>query len=82
MNQPVVVRLSAIDVIHSFFVPVFRIKQDAVPGMNNRLWFEATQTGEFELACAELCGLGHYRMKARVIVHAEDEYGRWLAEQS
>ncbi len=81
VNQPVIVRLSAIDVIHSFFVPVFRIKQDAVPGMNNRLWFEATQTGEFELACAELCGLGHYRMKARVIVHTQDEYDRWLAEQ-
>ncbi len=81
VNQPVVVRLSALDVIHSFFVPVFRIKQDAVPGMNNRLWFEATQTGEFELACAELCGLGHYRMKARVIVHEEDDYENWLAEQ-
>jgi cytochrome c oxidase subunit 2 len=82
VDQPVVVRLEAVDVIHSFFIPAFRIKQDAVPGLSGqRLWFEATQTGEFELACAELCGLGHYRMRARVIVHTQDEFGRWVAEQ-
>jgi cytochrome c oxidase subunit 2 len=83
VGAPVVVRLSSIDVIHSFFIPSFRIKQDAVPGMENlQLWFEATQTGEFELACAELCGLGHYRMRGRVFVHSQDEFERWLAEQS
>ncbi len=81
VDEPVVVHLQAIDVIHSFFVPAFRVKQDAVPGMNNRLWFQATQTGEYELACAELCGLGHYRMRARVFVHTRTEYDRWLAEQ-
>ncbi|MEE9132187.1 MAG: cytochrome c oxidase subunit II [Gemmatimonadota bacterium] len=83
VGQPVVVHLSSEDVIHSFFVPAFRIKQDVVPGMNGlRAWFEATEVGVFELACAELCGLGHYRMRARVFVHPQDEYELWMAEQS
>lgn len=83
VGQPVIVHLTSADVIHSFFIPSFRIKQDAVPGMEGiRVWFEATQTGEFELACAELCGLGHYRMRASVIVHPEGEYESWMAEQS
>ena len=81
-DQPVKIELTAEDVIHSLFVPSFRIKQDAVPGMEIPMWFQATERGEFELACAELCGLGHYRMKARVTVHARDEYERWLAETS
>ena len=55
--------------IHSFFLPELRVKQDAVPGMVTPVWFEATQTGEFTLACAELCGLGHYTMGGTVIVH-------------
>jgi cytochrome c oxidase subunit 2 len=77
------VHLTSADVIHSFFIPSFRIKQDAVPGMEGiRVWFEATETGEFELACAELCGLGHYRMRASVIVHPQGEYESWMAEQS
>ena len=83
VDVAVVADLVAIDVIHSFFVPAFRIKQDAVPGMDDqRLWFEATQTGVFELACAELCGIGHYRMRARVFVHTQEEFDRWVMEQS
>jgi cytochrome c oxidase subunit 2 len=83
VNEPVVVHLTSLDVIHSFFVPAFRVKQDAVPGFDrNRLWFEATRTGEFEIACAELCGLGHYRMRGRVFVHTQEDYERWKAEQS
>lgn len=82
VNQAVVLDLEAIDVIHSFFVPAFRVKQDAVPGMTTQAWFEATETGEFEIACAELCGLGHYRMAAMVTVHSADEYQRWMASQS
>ncbi|HWP38259.1 MAG TPA: cytochrome c oxidase subunit II [Gemmatimonadales bacterium] len=82
VNRPTVVMLTAEDVIHSFFVPAFRLKQDAVPGMEIRVWFEPTQTGRFELACAELCGLGHYRMKAFVEVHTQEDYQRWLAEQT
>jgi cytochrome c oxidase subunit 2 len=79
--QPVVVNLIAEDVIHSFFLPEFRVKQDAVPGMIIPVWFEATQTGEFTLACAELCGLGHYTMGGTVIVHSQADFQDWLAEQ-
>ncbi len=82
VNQPVVMRMTAEDVIHSFFVPAFRVKQDAVPGMTINVWFEATETGQYELACAELCGLGHYRMRAMVTVHSVDDYQQWLADQA
>lgn len=81
VDQPVVVHLRAEDVIHSFFLPDFRVKQDAVPGMMTRVWFEATRTGEFTLACAELCGLGHYRMRGTIIVHSPADFQAWLAGQ-
>jgi cytochrome c oxidase subunit 2 len=82
VNRPVAITLTSEDVIHSFNVHAFRVKQDAVPGMRIRLWFQATEPGEYELACAELCGLGHYRMRAVVTVHTEESYQRWLREQS
>ena len=82
VNQPVVMQMTAEDVIHSFFVPAFRVKQDAMPGMTINVWFEATETGEYEIACAELCGLGHYRMRAMVTVHTVDDYQQWLAGQA
>lgn len=79
IDSPVVARLESEDVIHSFFVPAWRIKQDAVPGMQIPVWFQATETGSFELGCAELCGFGHYRMRATVTVHAKTDYARWMA---
>ena len=79
VDTPVVATLEAEDVIHSFFVPPWRIKQDAVPGMKIPLWFQATRTGTFELGCAELCGLGHYRMRAVVTVHTKEDFARWMA---
>ncbi len=82
VDRPVNVQLTAQDVIHSLFIPVFRVKQDAVPGMRIPVWFEATETGEHEIACAELCGLGHYRMRAIVTVHSQDEYDAWHAERA
>jgi cytochrome c oxidase subunit 2 len=82
VNQPVLVHLSSEDVIHSFFVPEFRLKQDAVPGMDIRVWFQATKTGEYEIGCAELCGMGHYKMRARVFVHTPEELNAWLAAQA
>jgi cytochrome c oxidase subunit 2 len=82
VNRPVVFNLTSVDVVHSFFVPAFRIKQDAVPGLNLRAWFEATEVGEYELACAELCGVAHGLMKGKITVLAEDEYKSWAAEQS
>jgi cytochrome c oxidase subunit II len=81
VNKPILVNLEAEDAIHSFFVPAFRLKQDAVPGMKIRVWFQATEAGAFELACAELCGLGHYRMRAMVTVHTQEDYDKWLADQ-
>lgn len=82
VDTPVVVHLTAEDVIHSFFIPQFRVKQDAVPGMLQRVWFQVTETGEYDLACAELCGNGHTTMAARVQVVTMDEFRGWLAEQS
>lgn len=82
VGKPVVVTLRSKDVIHSFFMPEFRVKQDAVPGMSTRIWFEATRTGHWEIACAELCGLGHYRMKGFVTVETPEEFSKWLAEQA
>lgn len=82
VNRPVIVQLTAEDVLHSFFVPAFRIKQDAVPGMTIPVWFEATQVGEFELACAELCGNSHYSMRGRVRVHSAEDYDAWLQSQT
>jgi cytochrome c oxidase subunit 2 len=81
VDQPVRFRLTAEEVIHSFFIPVFRLKQDAVPGMTIEGWFRPTQTGEWEIACAELCGLGHYRMRGRVWVHTAEEFAQWQASQ-
>jgi cytochrome c oxidase subunit 2 len=79
VSRPVRVRLTAEDVIHSFFLPNFRVKQDAVPGMEIPVWFEATDTGQFVLGCAELCGLGHYRMRGTVTVHNPEAYDTWQA---
>jgi cytochrome c oxidase subunit 2 len=78
VDRPVVADLTAEDAIHSFFVPVFRLKQDAVPGMRIPVWFEATEVGEYEIACAELCGLGHYRMRGMVHVHTQEDFDRWM----
>jgi len=82
VDQPTAVELTSEDVIHSFFVPEFRVKQDAVPGMHITAWFQPTKTGEFEIGCAELCGMGHYKMRARVFVHTPDEFKAWMAQQA
>jgi cytochrome c oxidase subunit 2 len=77
VNRNYSVRLQSEDVIHSFFIPAFRLKQDAVPGMHIMAWFQPTRIGEYELGCAELCGLGHYRMRARVFVQTPEEFAAW-----
>ena len=82
VGQPIVVTLRSKDVIHSFFLPEFRVKQDAVPGLSTRIWFEGTRTGHWEIACAELCGLGHYRMKGFVTVETPEDFGKWLKDQA
>jgi cytochrome c oxidase subunit 2 len=82
VGKPVVATLTSKDVIHSFFLPEFRVKQDAVPGMRTRIWFEGNRVGNWEIACAELCGLGHFRMKGFVTVDTPENFGKWLAEQA
>jgi len=80
VHRPVVARLSSKDVIHSFAIPVMRVKQDIIPGQETPIWFEANQKGSFEIACAQLCGLGHYRMRGFFTVETEDEFQAWLLE--
>ena len=81
VNRPVKILLTADDVIHSFWVRAMRIKQDAVPGMEILVWFEPTQTGEYTIGCAELCGTGHTRMRGTLTVHDSRAYEAWRAEQ-
>ena len=80
VNKKIRVNLKSQDVIHSFFVPNFRMKQDAVPGREIVQWFEATKTGKYELPCAELCGFGHSGMRGWIYVHTPDDYTKWAAE--
>lgn len=84
-GEPVQIFLQAQDVIHSFFVPEFRIKQDAVPGMTTSVWITPTTETEperpLEIGCAELCGLGHYRMKGFVTVTSRDSVESFLKSQ-
>ena len=82
VDKTVLIHLKSKDVIHSFFVPQFRFKQDAVPGITGRLWVQPTRTGNYEIACAELCGLGHYRMRGYLSVEPADAFGAWLVEQA
>ena len=81
-GQPVRLILSSQDVIHSFFVPAFRIKQDAVPGRFTSLWFRATKPGSYHLFCAEYCGTEHSGMIGRVVVMTPSDYQQWLAGES
>ena len=74
--------LASNDVIHSLFIPAFRVKRDVVPGRYNYLWFRATKPGEYLALCSEYCGTGHSNMQARVIIHEPGLYERWLAEAS
>jgi cytochrome c oxidase subunit II len=78
VNTVVRVILQSKDVIHSFFVPVLRLKQDALPGRQIIAWFEATKPGQYEIPCAELCGFGHSGMKGTLIVHTDADYQAWV----
>ena len=81
VHQTVLIHLKSKDVIHSFFVPQFRLKQDVVPGITGHLWLTTTKTGDFDIACAELCGLGHYRMRGFLTIEPAEAFQAWLAEQ-
>jgi len=79
LNRQVDLTLKAQDVIHSFFVPSFRFKQDAVPGLAIKMHFTPIELGDYEIACAELCGLGHYKMHGMVHVVSQEDFDKWLA---
>jgi cytochrome c oxidase subunit 2 len=79
VGRPVRLTLASEDVIHSFFVPAFRVKQDVIPGRYTTLWFEATKIGEYRLFCAEYCGTSHSSMGGRIVVMDPLEYQNWLA---
>ena len=80
VGEPILLKIRSKDVIHSFFVAEFRIKQDAVPGLPTEVWLEVTRPGEFEIRCAELCGLGHYRMRGFVTAESPEAFQAWLQE--
>ena len=82
VGAPVLLQMVSPDVIHSFYLPNLRIKQDAMPGMINRMWFQAKQTGEFEIGCAQHCGVNHYKMKGILTVLTPEEFKTWATEQS
>lgn len=78
VGKPVHILLNSRDVIHSFYVPAFRLYQDAVPGRTiSWVWFEVTKPGNFELACSQLCGIGHFNMKAPIRAVSQEEYDKW-----
>jgi cytochrome c oxidase subunit 2 len=77
INKPVKLDLYSPDVLHSLFIPAFRIKEDVVPGIGNQMWFRAEKLGEYDILCAEYCGLRHSYMLSKVKVLTEDEYEKW-----
>jgi len=82
VGRPTIIHLTSRDVMHSFSLPIMRVKQDVIPGLSIPTWFTPTKTGKSEIACAQLCGLGHYRMKGYLTIHSEEEFQDWLDEQA
>ena len=80
-NRPVKILLRSVDVLHNWYVPQFRAKMDAVPGTVTFYWFEPNKVGEYEVLCAEYCGVGHYAMRGGVEVQDKADYEVWLSEQ-
>lgn len=78
VDKMALIKLTSKDVIHDFFVPEFRIKQDVVPGMEIPVWIQPDRVGHYELACAQLCGFGHSLMRGDVYVDTPDDYAKWL----
>ena len=81
VDKPVKVLLRAKDVLHNFTVPQFRVKMDLVPGLVSYLWLTPTRVGEFEIMCEELCGIGHFAMRGKVVVDGQADFDAWLASQ-
>ena len=79
VNQPVTALLRSADVLHNFTVAQFRVKMDLVPGLVSYQWFEPTRTGTFDVLCEELCGIGHFAMRGKVVVEEQADFDAWLA---
>ncbi len=82
VGRPVIVYLSSKDMVHSFTLPQMRVKQDAVPGIAQPVWFTPTRTGEWEIPCSQLCGLGHYRMRGFYTIQTQADFDTWLASET
>jgi len=80
INKTVLITLTSKDVIHSFGLPAMRVKQDVIPGMTTHVWFTPNKLGAFEIACSQLCGIGHYRMRGIVNVVAQSDFDQWIAQ--
>lgn len=80
VGRPIQLKMSSQDVIHSFFVPAFRVKQDVLPNRYTYVWFEATKQDTFDVFCTEYCGTGHSNMMAKVVVQSQDAFNTWLQE--
>jgi len=81
VDKPAILYLSTQDVIHSLGIAEMRVKQDVIPGMEIPMWFVPTRAGDYQINCSQLCGLGHYRMKAEVTIQSQAEFDAWLAEE-
>jgi cytochrome c oxidase subunit 2 len=81
IGQPVKMLLRSTDVLHDFFVPQFRARMNLVPGLVTYFWFTPTKLGEFEAVCAQLCGVGHYAMRGKVIIDTQAAFDTWLSQQ-
>ncbi len=81
VNRNVIIDVSSKDVIHDFDIPGMRIAQDAIPGQIIPMWFKPIKTGNYEVVCAQLCGLGHYSMKGMLVVDTPEDYQAWLKER-
>jgi len=77
LGKPVKLTLTSADVIHSLFIPAFRIKEDAVPGMKTHLWFNAGEIGSYDIYCTEYCGAGHSHMRSKVVVMSAADFDQW-----
>ena len=75
-------KLESLDVLHNFSVPVFRLKQDAIPGRVITGWFEPTLAGEYDIQCAEICGIGHGLMGARIHIETPEQHAAWMASHA
>jgi cytochrome c oxidase subunit 2 len=82
MGSAVIMQLGAVDVIHSLYLPNLRVKSDVIPGTLTKVWFTATETGDFDIGCAQHCGTNHYKMRGMLTILTRNDFDRWLSEAS